>query len=154
MDFAKLREQNKKMLEEQAKARAEGALDARPEQGNNFNKPNVFKGTFQKREFSSISGILMALQHEDLTKWERNFVNSVHRWVTGSPDRERPVSEKQLAVIQKLMRNYNLDLEPSKVPTRDNRFPDGVYKAPGDNYNSAPARHFDSFDDMDDDIPF
>lgn len=90
------------------------------------------------------------------TQWELNFCKSVKSWILKSPTNY--MSIKQKAIYDRLVKEIlEAPDTTSKIPTRDNRFPDGEYRPPYENRNSFPRSrypHESVGDDMDDDVPF
>lgn len=90
---------------------------------------------------------------ENVSDWERNFLNSIRTWMRST--NYNGLSIKQKTVFEKICRNNNLHIEASKIPTRDNRYASNEYIPPNGNGNSAPVgidKLFDSYED--DDIHF
>lgn len=90
---------------------------------------------------------------EKVNEWERNFLQSIRKWVLSA--NYYGLSVKQKAIFEKICRNNNLHIEASKIPTQDNRYASNEYIPPNENRNSAPVgidKLFDSYED--DDIPF
>ena len=100
-----------------------------------------------------LDNLLALACHEDTTEWEKNFSRSVREWLGKSPTNY--MSVKQKLVYDRLVKDHLGKTSESAIPTRDNRYTDGVYRPDYENRNSAAARKGSyGFDDMDDDVPF
>jgi len=147
VDFKALAAKRKAEMEEKKKNLTPLPV-SRPIPGENINK-----------EASIIDNLDEIIDSDYSSNWEKNFCKSVQAWLLRDPT--NTMSYKQKAVYDKLVKGI---LErpdtTSAVPTVDNskvpykRYEDRDYRAPYDNYLSAPARKSSVFDDMDDDIPF
>lgn len=151
VDFKALAEKRKKEMEEKRK-NLEPLPVRGPIPGENINKEEA---QLTERE-QILQNLEDLIDHPDASTWEKTFCRSVHMWL--SRKETNYMSVKQRAVYDDLLKKilHRVDTS-SPIPTRDNRFEDGVYRAPYDNRNESRKKNYgfdDIDDDMDDDIPF